>query len=67
MTCFFFYYLKVDLYASLSGQVADDKKPKISRMKAKIIYFEAANYGTKKIKNLFLEKILEKFSIFELE
>ena len=43
----FSYYLKVDLYESLSGQGADDKKPKISRVKAKIIYFEASKYGIK--------------------
>ena len=49
----FSYYLKVDLYGSLSGQVADDKKPKISRMKAKIIYFEASNYGKKNQKSFF--------------
>ena len=41
-------YLKVDFYWSLSGQGTDGKKKlKTSRIKAKIIYFEASNYGKK--------------------
>ena len=42
----------------------DDKKPKASKIKAKIIYFEASKYGKKKVKNL---EFLENLSIFKLE
>ena len=62
LTCFS-YYLEVDIYGSLSGWGANDKKPKISRIKTEIIYFEDSNYG-KKVKNL---EFSENFSIFELE
>ena len=43
----FCYYLNVHLYGSLSGQGTDDKKPKISRRKSKIISFEASKYEKK--------------------
>ena len=49
----FFHYLKVDIYGSLSGQGADDKKPKISTIKAKIIYFEASMEKKSKILNFW--------------
>ena len=50
---------------SITGQgtIQMTKKPKISRRKAKIICFEASNYGKKKVKNL---EISEKNSIFKL-
>ena len=47
------YYLKVYLYGSLSGQGTDDQKTKISRMKARIIYLEACNYGKKLKSQIF--------------
>ena len=62
ITCFFLLFQSWLLWI-LKWQGADDKKPKISRIKAKIIYFEASNYG-KKVKNL---EFLGKSSIFELE
>ena len=55
--------MKVDLDGSLNGQDTDDKKPEISKIKAKIIYLEASIYG-KKVKNL---EFSENFSVFELE
>ena len=51
-------YLKVDLYGLLRGQSADDKKPKINRIKSKITYFEASNYEKK-------SKILKHRKIFQ--
>ena len=45
---FLYNYLKVDFYGSLSRQGTNRKKKlKTSRIKAKIIYFEASNYGKK--------------------
>ena len=44
---FFSYYLKVDLYGSLSGQGTDDRKLRITRIKAKMTYFKASKYGKK--------------------
>ena len=55
ITCFF-YYLKVDLYGSLSRQGTDGKKPKISRIKATIIY-EASKYGKKSKKSWIFGKV----------
>ena len=43
---------------SLSGQGTDDKKPKIGRIKAKIIYFKVSNFG-KKLKNFNFQKIVQ--------
>ena len=63
---FFCCYLKVDLFVSLSGLGTDDKKPKIGRIKVKIIYFKVSNYG-KKVKNLDFYFFFEKILIFELE
>ena len=54
---------KFYLYGSLSGQGIVDKKSKIRRIKAKIIYFEASKYG-ENVKNL---EFLENFSVLELE
>ena len=42
----------------LSGQSTDDKKPKMSRIKAKISYFEGSNCG-KKGKNPKFWKIFQ--------
>ena len=54
MTVFSF-YLKVDLYGSLSGWRTDEKNPKTSRIKAKSIYIEASKYDKKGKNHEFLE------------
>ena len=62
MTVFSF-YLKVDLYGSLSGWRTDEKNPKTSRIKAKSIYFEASKYDKEGKNHEFLEVFWTVFSI----